>query len=76
VSKAASIPVIGLGGVETVADVFDYVSVGATAVQVGTASFSDPKASEEIVKGLDRGLNALKMLTFSELKGKFSRENG
>ena len=76
VSKAVSIPVIGLGGVETVADVLDYVSVGASAVQVGTASFSDPKASEAIVKGLDKGLNELKMCTFSELKGKFSKENG
>lgn len=76
VSKAIGIPVIGLGGVETVADVLEYVSVGASAVQVGTASFSDPKASEAIVKGLDKGLNELKMCTFSELKGKFPKENG
>ena len=76
VSKAVKIPIIGLGGVETVADVLDYVSVGASAVQVGTASFSDPKASEAIVRGLDKGLNELKMCTFSDLKGKFSEENG
>jgi len=76
VSKAVSIPTLGLGGVETVADVLDYVSVGASAVQVGTASFSDPKTSEAIVKGLGKGLNELKMSTFSELRGKFSRENG
>jgi dihydroorotate dehydrogenase (NAD+) catalytic subunit len=76
VSKAVSVPIVGLGGVETVADVLDYISVGATAVQVGTASFSDPKASEAIVNGLDRGLNELNMCTFSELKGKFCKENG
>jgi dihydroorotate dehydrogenase (NAD+) catalytic subunit len=76
VSKAVSIPVVGLGGVESVADVLDYISLGASAVQVGTASFSDPTASEVIVKGLAKGLNELKMFTFSELKGKFFRENG
>ena len=76
VSKAVSIPVVGLGGVESVADVLDYISLGASAVQVGTASFSDPTASEVIVKGLGKGLNELKMSTFSDLRGKFSKENG
>ena len=76
VSKAVRIPIIGLGGAETVADVLDYVSVGATAVQVGTASFSDPKASEAIVDGLVKGLNGVNMLTFNGLRGRFSIENG
>jgi dihydroorotate dehydrogenase (NAD+) catalytic subunit len=76
ISKEVNIPIVGLGGVETVADVLDYVSVGASAVQVGTASFSDPKASEAIVAGLAKGLTDVNMLTFIELKGKFSRENG
>jgi dihydroorotate dehydrogenase (NAD+) catalytic subunit len=76
VSKVVGIPVVGLGGAETVADVLEYVSVGATSVQVGTASFSDPKASEAIVRGLGKGLNELNICTFSELRGKFSKENG
>jgi dihydroorotate dehydrogenase (NAD+) catalytic subunit len=76
VSKVVNIPIIGLGGVETVADVLDYVSLGASAVQVGTASFSDPKASEAIVGGLAQGLKEANMCTFSELRGKFSKENG
>ena len=76
VSKAVNIPIIGLGGVETVADVLDYVSVGATAVQVGTASFSDPKASEAIAGSLEKGLKDINMFNFNELRGKFSRENG
>ena len=76
VSKSVSIPILGLGGVETVADVLDYVSVGATAVQVGTASFSDPRASEAIVGGLAKGLMDVNMFTFSELRGKFSSKNG
>jgi dihydroorotate dehydrogenase (NAD+) catalytic subunit len=76
VSKAVNIPILGLGGVETVADVLDYVSVGATAVQVGTASFSDPKASEAIAGSLEKGLKDINMFNFNELRGKFSRENG
>jgi len=76
VSKAVKIPTIGLGGVETVADVLEYVSVGASAVQVGTASFSDPKASEAIAGGLAKALNGVNMFTFSELRGQFFRENG
>ena len=43
-SKAVKIPIIGLGGVETVDDVLEYLSVGAKAVQVGTASFVTPSA--------------------------------
>jgi dihydroorotate dehydrogenase (NAD+) catalytic subunit len=76
VSKTVSIPILGLGGVETVRDVLEYVSVGATGVQVGTASFSDPKASEGIVAGLAKALNDVNMCTFNELRGKFSREIG
>ena len=76
VSKAVKLPILGLGGVETVADVLEYVSVGASAVQVGTASFSDPKASEAIVGGLAEGLEDINMLTFNELRGNFSKEIG
>jgi len=75
VSKVVNIPILGLGGVETVADAMEYVSVGATAVQVGTASFSDPKASEAIAGGLAKALIEANMCTFSELRGNFSKEN-
>jgi dihydroorotate dehydrogenase (NAD+) catalytic subunit len=75
VSKVVNIPILGLGGVETVADAMEYVSVGATAVQVGTVSFSDPKASEAIAGGLAKALIEANMCTFSELRGNFSKEN-
>jgi dihydroorotate dehydrogenase (NAD+) catalytic subunit len=75
VSKVVNIPILGLGGVETVADAMEYVSVGATAVQVGTASFSDPKASEAIAGGLAKALIEANMCTFSELRGNFFKEN-
>ena len=74
--KAVKIPILGLGGIETAEDVLQYFTVGASAVQVGTASFADPKASEGIIEGLARALNEIKALSFSEIKDKFLRENG
>src|SRR5271169_1835591 len=64
VRKAVGIPVVALGGVETAEDVLAYITVGASAVQVGTASFADPRASEEIAGGLEEALNRVKALSF------------
>lgn len=76
VRKATSLPIIGLGGIETAEDVLEYAMVGASAVQVGTASFADPKASEEIIKELPNALSAVKALSFSKIKDTFQAENG
>jgi dihydroorotate dehydrogenase (NAD+) catalytic subunit len=74
--KAVKVPVIGLGGVEKVEDVLEYMAVGASAVQVGTASFSDPKVSEAIVEGLAKALERTKAFTFNDIRDKFVAENG
>jgi dihydroorotate dehydrogenase (NAD+) catalytic subunit len=74
--KAVKAPIIGLGGVETVEDVLDYVAVGASAVQVGTASFADPKASERLSAGLEQALLDVKVFSMSYLRAKFVVENG
>jgi dihydroorotate dehydrogenase (NAD+) catalytic subunit len=74
--KAVKIPIIGLGGVETAKDVLDYMAVGASAVQVGTASFADPGASERIVSTLSKLLYGAKIFTLSEIRDKFLVENG
>ena len=74
--KAVRAPVIGLGGIETVEDVLEYVTVGATAVQVGTASFSDPKASERLARGLEEASLRHKVFSISEIRSKFAAEIG
>jgi dihydroorotate dehydrogenase (NAD+) catalytic subunit len=74
--KAVKIPILGLGGVETVEDVLEYLAVGASAVQVGTASFADPRASQHLVEGLAKGLFERKMFTVNEIRDKFLAENG
>jgi len=74
--KAIKIPIIGLGGVETVEDVLDYLAVGGSAVQVGTASFADPRASEQLIEALTAVLGRTKAFTLSEIRDKFVAENG
>lgn len=73
--KAVKIPVIGLGGIETVDDVLQYLSVGASAVQVGTASFADPRASERLGRALTKALVRSKISSISELREKLGAEN-
>lgn len=53
VAKAVNVPVIGIGGIMTAEDAVEFLLAGATAVQVGTANFVNPRASIEIVKGID-----------------------
>src|SRR5579863_9166194 len=52
-ARAVSIPVIGMGGIITPEDAVEFLLAGATAVQVGTASYADPRAVERLAKGLD-----------------------
>jgi dihydroorotate dehydrogenase (NAD+) catalytic subunit len=63
-AHAVNIPVIGMGGISTAADVAEFMLAGATAVQIGTASYWDPCATEKIVGDLqgwcvDRGVARL-----------------
>jgi dihydroorotate dehydrogenase (NAD+) catalytic subunit len=74
--KAVKTPIIGLGGIETVEDVLEYLSVGASAVQVGTASFADPTASERLVRALTKVLERFKVFTMNEIRDRFLAENG
>jgi dihydroorotate dehydrogenase (NAD+) catalytic subunit len=67
-AHAVNIPVIGMGGISTAADVAEFMLAGATAVQIGTASYWDPCATEKIVDELqrwcgDRGVTRLADLT-------------
>ena len=74
--KAVRIPILGLGGIESVDDVLQYLAVGASAVQVGTASFSDPKASETLATTLTSVLVRLKCRNIIEIRAKFLAEIG
>jgi len=48
-AKAVEIPILGMGGIVTAEDAVEFLLAGATAVQVGTASYADPRATERLV---------------------------
>jgi dihydroorotate dehydrogenase (NAD+) catalytic subunit len=54
VAKSVRVPVIGIGGISTAEDVIEFMLAGASAVEVGTANFWDPCASETLVDSLER----------------------
>jgi dihydroorotate dehydrogenase (NAD+) catalytic subunit len=56
VVQAVKIPVIGIGGITCAADALEFLIVGATAVQVGTANFVDPGVMMTIIDGIERFL--------------------
>jgi len=56
VAGAVDIPVVGCGGITTASDAIEFLIAGATAVQVGTASFTTPTAAIDILEGIERFL--------------------
>jgi dihydroorotate dehydrogenase (NAD+) catalytic subunit len=67
-----SIPIIGIGGIFTARDAIEFMLAGATAVQVGTANFSDPSAAKTIADGI-RSYCEARGLTAAELIGRARR---
>jgi dihydroorotate dehydrogenase (NAD+) catalytic subunit len=53
-AKAVRIPVVGMGGIVRAEDAVEFMMAGATAVQVGTASYADPRAVENIANGMKK----------------------
>ncbi|GHU30949.1 dihydroorotate dehydrogenase B (NAD(+)), catalytic subunit [Betaproteobacteria bacterium] len=53
VSSAVKLPIIGIGGIMTATDAIEFILAGATAVQVGTASFITPGAAQQIAEGME-----------------------
>ena len=69
VANAVKIPVIGMGGIMTAADALEFILAGASAIQVGTASFIDPRSSINILKGIENYLVERGYSDISEIVG-------
>jgi len=68
-AHAVRIPVIGMGGISTAADVVEFMLAGATAVQIGTASYWDPRATEKIVDELQVWCAEHEVVRLADLTG-------
>ena len=69
VAGAVDVPVIGCGGITRGEDAIEFIMAGATAVQVGTATFANPHASLEVLDGIERFLRDTGMSDVQELIG-------
>jgi len=73
-ARAVKIPVIGMGGIMDANDAIEFILAGATAVQVGTASFIDPQTSVKIIDGIEKYLSAKGYSNISEIQGLINRK--
>jgi dihydroorotate dehydrogenase (NAD+) catalytic subunit len=69
VAKAVRIPVIGIGGIMSSNDALEFILAGASAIQVGTASFIDPQASVKILEGIEKYLTSRGFSDIKEIIG-------
>jgi len=69
VAHAVRIPVIGLGGIMTAEDAIEFFMVGASAIEVGTASFVNPSAASDIAVGINRWLDDHGYTSLDEIIG-------
>lgn len=68
-AQAVSIPIIGMGGITCAEDALEFIIAGATAVQVGTANFTDTTVMPQIISELNNWLNAHNIDDINELRG-------
>jgi dihydroorotate dehydrogenase (NAD+) catalytic subunit len=74
-AKSVDIPVIGCGGISTVEDIVEYLIAGATAIQVGTATFINPNAMVTLLAELETFLKSQNIQNVSELVGSVRDED-
>jgi dihydroorotate dehydrogenase (NAD+) catalytic subunit len=75
-SRVIQIPILGLGGIENPTDVAEYMLAGASAVQVGTAHFVDPRASQRLIEGLEKWCRDENLFGISTLRGAWQTDSG
>ena len=68
-AQAVNIPIIGMGGIMTAEDAIEMILAGATAISVGTANFVNPRATMEIVEGIEEYMKQYHVNDIKELIG-------
>ena len=69
VSKTVDIPIVGCGGITNAEDAIEFFMAGATAIEVGTASFMNPRAPMDVLEGIEKYLRENKIEDLRELIG-------
>lgn len=76
IKRNVDIPIIGIGGIMNWKDAVEFMIVGASAIQIGTANFINPNVSNEVVDGLYDFCESQKIKSITELIGSYQIENG
>jgi len=63
------IPIIGCGGITTASDALEFIMAGASAIQVGTASFTNPRAPLDVLEGIEQFMKKEGINNLGELVG-------
>jgi dihydroorotate dehydrogenase (NAD+) catalytic subunit len=71
VSRRVEIPVIGIGGIMKAEDAIEFILVGASAIQIGTANLINPKTGIEVINGIRKYLTQHKIESVQKLTGLF-----
>ena len=74
ISGAVNIPIIGMGGISSLNDIFEFIAVGADAFQVGTANFTNPTIAEDLVNDLNKFVEDNGFASYEELKCKIRED--
>ena len=69
VAGAVKVPVVGIGGIATASDALEFIMAGASAVQVGTANFTNPQAPIEVLEGIEEFMDKEGVKDIAELIG-------
>ena len=63
------VPVIGIGGISNANDALEFLMAGASAIQIGTVNFTNPRAGIEIVDGIEKFMQQERVESITELVG-------
>ena len=74
VAQKVNIPVIGIGGIMTSDDALEFLIAGASAVQIGTANFINPRVTTDIIDGLETFLAERSIASISDIVGTLKTE--
>jgi dihydroorotate dehydrogenase (NAD+) catalytic subunit len=69
VAGAVEVPVVGCGGINTASDAIEFIMAGASAIQVGTASFTNPRAPLDILEGIEQFMEKETIASLTDLIG-------